>query len=113
MREPLAEGQSVEAAMNRALAAEQAAEEAVEKCRLEADALLVEAQRTVRHIEERTDARMVSIRKNRSRMMKSYMKRTLQANPRLVEHPPLAESLLETTVAELARILTTPSAESP
>ncbi|SDW35261.1 hypothetical protein [Thiocapsa roseopersicina] len=53
----------IDAAFNRALAAEASARESVEACRIEADRLLAEAEGHARRLVERTDRRLLAVQR--------------------------------------------------
>ncbi|UHD16917.1 hypothetical protein [Thiocapsa bogorovii] len=78
----------IDAAFNRALAAEAAARESVSACRIEADRLLADAEDHARRLVERTDRRLLAVQRIADTSLQHALSELLD---RVVE--PLGEGL--------------------
>ncbi|MBF0370140.1 MAG: hypothetical protein HQL52_11855 [Magnetococcales bacterium] len=102
-------GQSVEAAINQVLAAEESARESVARCGEESARLLLIAREEARRIEERLDKRISRLRKRRNKKINNRIDHMLLDNQRAMGHkvrPSAADQPLAEAVAILADQLT-------
>ena len=92
---------SAEAAMNEVLAAEQAAEEAIDACEQEGRASLHEAAQRARHIADRTNERIALIQQRTRQQLQQYLRNAERA-ARIAEQTRNSEDPRNAVVADVA-----------
>ncbi|EGV16034.1 hypothetical protein [Thiocapsa marina] len=94
----------IDAAFNRALAAEASARESVAACRIEADRLLAEAENHARRLVERTDRRLLAVQRIADASLQHALSKLLErvAEPLGDDLDPPAEARLNAAIGALA-----------